>query len=205
MRESVLEPHTESDLSFEDNQHVVQIGPQVETQESALAVSVQASIGPIPGLLHYPLRTEMSVAKRRLESRVTVDDRCRRYTTAYKLDAAGNPTGASIRFDFIGQIADADSGKPVYAAIASSDDKALAEFPKQVAIKMMRKVDVWPGRNMKKYMDYQTTVCEAQAMRALSVTGGRFAAGALATFQDMDYFYIVMARVPFHCSYGLSG
>lgn len=114
------------------------------------------------------------------------------YTIVYELDIAGNPTDANIRFDFVGSIASGlESGKPIFAAIASSTHESFKDFPRQVAIKMMRKESLL-NRDYDS-MDYATIVCEAQTMRRLALAGtkARFSAGALATFQDANYFYVV--------------
>lgn len=167
--------------------------PDSEEEMQALkSVSVPRSEprDPAPGLLYYPLETGVDITMSRLSYHEKIGEKFSRLAIAYVLDVAGNPTDATIRFDFVGSLASDKSGKPVYAAIAMSSHPELSHFPRQVAIKIMRKADV-AERGHWEYTDYPTIVCEAQAMRKLSQKGMRFTAGALATFQDADYFYIV--------------
>ncbi|VDB90219.1 unnamed protein product [Peniophora sp. CBMAI 1063] len=201
---SVSRP-TASSESFERNEHVGHTITPYHTAEPTMDYNVSTDAddttsvsSPSQESSHYisqhlqrfPLRTVYNVPRSRLEYIETAGTGYSRITCVWKLDAVGNPTDAIIRFNFIGRLADDTAGKPVYAATTASPHKSFASFPKQVAIKMMSKADILARRH-REYMGYQTVVCEAQTMRALSETGARFASGALATFQDADYFYIV--------------
>lgn len=201
---------TASSESFERNEHVGHAITPYHTAEPSMDFNVRFEADDSPSvysptqesshyisqhLQRFPLGIVHNIPKSRLEYLKTAGTVYSRVTGVWKLDAVGNPKeDAMIRFDFIGRLADDTAGKPVYAATTASTYKPFASFPKQVAIKMTSKADILARRH-EKYMGYQTVVCEAQTMRALGETGARFASGALATFQDADYFYIVSASV----------
>lgn len=193
---SVFEPNVPLSPSHSAGAMVRSYRPASE--EALPAPQSQSPCDPASRPLRYPLFTGVDMSTSRLHYDETLGPKLSRHIVAHKLDAARNPTNATIRFDFIGALADGESGKPVYAAVASSTHKAFAGFPRQVAIKMMPKESVF-FRHHKSYMDYPTIVCEAGAMRKLGQNGARFAAGALATFQDVDYFYIVSVSIIWEC------
>ncbi|KZV67610.1 hypothetical protein PENSPDRAFT_47045 [Peniophora sp. CONT] len=141
----------------------------------------------------------------RLTDCVNEDGERERYTYVWRTGQHGQLLDDCdcIFFVWKGIIGGGQNGKVVYGAstdLRGSTETAdssgsLAWFPPFVAVKMVSKVDLFTSRHAGSVY-YGSVVNEAAAMKALSSqpSPSAFVNGALAVFQDDNFFYTVSVR-----------